>query len=263
MISYRHISRSAAALAAAALCGALALPAAAQSAPGRQIMVGAGAQVKPAYPGADHSKISFLPDVTVWRTGEPIPVETPDEGKGFAIVKSGGTSFGPAVTIAARRSASAVPGLPAIGFGAELGVFAETYFASPLRLRAELRHGIGAHKALTADVAADLIVRRGNEGLLATIGPRVRWGSAKYNRAYFGVAAPGLGPVLPAYQPGSGIYAVGAVAGIHLPVGQRLGLFSYAGYDRLTGAAARSPIVKAGSQDQFSAGLALTYRFSI
>ena len=92
---------------------------------------------------------------------------------------------------------------------------------------------------------------------------RVRWGSAKYNRAYFGVAAPGLGPVLPAYQPGSGIYAVGAVAGIHLPVGQRLGLFSYAGYDRLTGAAARSPIVKAGSQDQFSAGLALTYRFSI
>ena len=56
---------------------------------------------------------------------------------------------------------------------------------------------------------------------------------------------------------------MGAVAGIHLPVGPRLGLFSYAGYDRLNGTAARSPIVKMGSPDQFSAGLALTYRFSI
>ncbi len=227
-------------------------------------MVGAGTQVKPAYPGADQAKVGFLPDVTVWRTGEPIPVESPDEGKGFAIVKAGnGTAFGPALTFAPRRSATAIPGLPEVGFGVELGMFAETYLAGPVRLRAELRHGIGAHKALTADLAADLVVRRGAEGLLATIGPRVRWGSAKYNRAYFGIAAPGPGLALPAYQPGNGIYAVGAVAGVHLPISRRLGLFSYAGYDRLSGAAARSPIVQTGSQDQFSAGLALTYRFSI
>ena len=261
---YHRVAQCLVMLAVAVLSSTLALPAAAQSAPGRQIMIGAGAQVKPTYPGADQSKVSFLPDVTVWRTGEPIPVETPDEGKGFAIAKTGGgTAVGPALTFAPRRSAAAIPGLPAIGFGAELGMFAETYLTGSIRLRTELRHGIGAHKALTADLAADLVLRRGSEGLLATIGPRVRWGSAKYNRAYFGVTAPGLGPVLPAYQPSSGIYAVGAVAGIHLPVGQRLGLFSYAGYDRLSGAAARSPIVKAGSQDQFSAGLALTYHFSI
>lgn len=261
---HRRLSQTACALAAAALSGALAIPARAQESSQRQVMIGAGAQLKPAYPGADHSKISFLPDVTVWRTGEPIPVETPDEGKGFAIVgKPGGAAFGPALTFAPQRSATAVPGLPAIGFGVELGVFAETYVAGPVRLRAELRHGIGAHRALSADLAADLVLRRGNEGLLATIGPRLRWGSAKYNRAYFGIAAPGPSAALPAYQPGSGIYAVGAVAGIHLPVGPRLGLFSYAGYDRLSGAAARSPIVKMGSQDQFSAGLALTYRFSI
>ena len=264
---HRRLSQAARGLAAAAaatLSGAQAVPAWAQESPQRQVMIGAGAQLKPAYPGADHSKVSFLPDLTVWRTGEAIPVETPDEGKGFSIIgDSGGTAFGPALTFAPRRSATAVPGLPAIGFGVELGVFAETYVAGPVRLRAELRHGIGAHQALTADLAADLVLRRGNEGLLATIGPRLRWGSAKYNRAYFGIAAPGPSPALPAYQPGCGIYAVGAVAGIHLPVGRRLGLFSYAGYDRLSDAAARSPIVKTGSQDQFSAGLAMTYRFSI
>ena len=264
MILYRRVAQCLVVLAAATLSGALALPASAQTAPGRQIMIGAGAQLKPAFPGADQTKVSFLPDVTVWRTGEPIPVESPDEGKGFAIAKTrGGTAVGPALTFAPRRAATAIPGLPAIGFGVELGMFAETYLAGPIRLRAELRHGIGAHKALTADLAADLVLRRGTEGLLATIGPRVRWGSARYNRTYFGVTAPGPGPMLPAYQPGSGIYAVGAVAGIHLPVGPRLGLFSYAGYDRLSDAAARSPIVKTGSADQFSAGVALTYRFSI
>ena len=165
---------------------AVAVPARAQESSQRQVMIGAGAQLNPAYPGADHSKISFLPDVPMWRTGEAIPVETPDEGKGFSIIgQSGGTAFGPALTFAPQRSATAVPGLPAIGFGVELGVFAETYLAGPVRLRAELRHGIGAHRALTADLAADLVLRRGNEGLLATIGPRLRWGSAKYNRAYF------------------------------------------------------------------------------
>ena len=196
MILHRRVAQCLVVLAAAALSGALTAPAAAQTAAKRQVMIGAGVQLKPAYPGANQTKVSFLPDVTVWRTGEPIPVETPDEGKGFAIAKTrGGTAVGPALTFAPRRSATAIPGLPAIGFGVELGVFAETYLAGPVRLRAELRHGIGAHKALTADLAADLVLRRGAEGLLATIGPRLRWGSAKYNQAYFGVAAPGLGPV--------------------------------------------------------------------
>ena len=93
-----------------------------------------------------------------------------------------------------------------------------------------------------------------------TAGPRLRWGSAKYNRTYFGVAGPGIPGYAP-YDPDSGIYAVGAVAGLRLPLGRTLGLYGYVGYDRLTGKAAHSPIVAAGSRDQFSGGVALTYRF--
>lgn len=144
----------------------------------------------------------------------------------------------------------------------EAGVFADVWPLEPLRLRAELRQGIGAHKALTGDLAADFVWRDGKEGTIVTAGPRVRWGSGKYNRAYFGVATPGAGGFT-AYEPGSGIYAVGATAGIRMPVSGIFGLYGYAGYDRLTGEAKDSPIVAAGKKDQFSAGLALTYRFRL
>jgi outer membrane protein len=120
---------------------------------------------------------------------------------------------------------------------------------------------------LTGDFAADLVIRGGpkedggGESAVATVGPRLRWGSSKYTRAYFGVPTPA--PIFTSYEPDGGIYAVGAVAGLRLPLGRTFGLYGYLGYDRLTGDAADSPIVQAGSRDQYSAGLALTYRFTI
>lgn len=231
---------------------------------GRRVMVGAGIQAKPRYPGADSDRITFLPLVDVWRNGEPMTIESPDEANGFALIgkRNGRFAAGPAIAFAPTRAASDLPGLPKVGFGVEAGAFAEVWPLKPLRLRAELRQGIGAHKALTGNLAADLVWRRGNEGAILTAGPRLRWGSAKYNRAYFGVASPGTAALAP-FEPGSGIYAVGAAAGLRLPLGRVFGLYGYAGYDRLTGRAARSPIVMTGSSDQFSGGVALTYRFGI
>ena len=238
---------------------ALAAPAAAA---GRRILVGAGIKAEPAYPGSNDLKPGFLPDVSMWREGEAMPAESPDEGVGPALIgRRGGTAFGPALRIAPRRSAADLPGLPEVKFGVEAGVFAETYITPALRLRSELRQGIGAHRALTSELAADLVARRGLEGFVLTAGPRIGWGSAKYNRAYFGVPAGGLAGGFAPYTPSAGINSLGAMAGAHVPLGPALGLFGYAGYNRLVGPAARSPIVAAGSRDQLSAGLALTFRF--
>lgn len=237
--------------------------------PARRIMLGGGIQTVATYPGASGNKAAFLPFVDTWREGGQFPVESPDEANGFAVLgQRGGTAFGPAISFADQRAADAVPGLAAVGFGVEAGAFAETWLAPPLRLRAELRHGIGAHRALTGDIAADFAWRQGpGESAVATFGPRLRWGSAKFNRAYFAVpaAAPGTAPVgtFAPYDPGSGIYAAGVNAGLRLPLGSTFGLYGYAGYDRLIGTAADSPVVRAGSRDQYSAGLALTYRFTI
>ena len=242
------------------------LPAAAQNQPSgdRRVMVGAGIQSKPTYPGADSSRITFLPVVDVWRDGQPMVVESPDQSFGITLIGKRGGRFaaGPALGFAPTRSADDLPGLAKVGFGVEAGGFVEVWPMAPLRLRGELRQGIGAHKALTGDVSADLVLRQGNEGAIFTAGPRLRWGSAKYNRTYFGVPAPGVGALTP-FDPESGIYAIGAAAGLRLPLGRRFGVYSYVGYDRLTSKAADSPIVATGRADQFSGGVALTYKFGL
>jgi len=241
-------------------------PAAAQELPAgdRNISIGVGIQTKPVYPGADSNRFAFFPRIDVWRDGEPIIAKSPDESFGPSLIgkRSGRFAAGPTLNIAATRSADDLPGLAKIGFGIEAGAFAEAWPLGPLRLRGELRQGIGAHKALTGDLAADLVWRRGKEGPIFTAGPRVRWGSAKHNRAYFGVPA-GAATALSPYEPGAGIYAVGAAAGLRYPLNRTVGLYGFAGYDRLTGKAADSPIVTAGSTDQFSGGIALTYRFGL
>jgi MipA family protein len=234
--------------------------------PARRIMLGTGVQITPSYPGASSTSAGFLPLFDSWKEGEQLPVESPDEGFGFAVVgKRGGLAAGPAMAIAQTRAADAVPGLAKIGFGMEAGGFVEVWPAEQLRLRAELRQGIGAHKGLLGDLAADLVWRSSapGEAAVATIGPRLRWGSAKHNRAYFGVPTPSLVAGFAPYEPGAGLYAVGASAGLRLPLGKTFGLYTYAGYDRLTGPATDSPVVRAGSRDQVSAGAALTYRFSL
>lgn len=227
-------------------------------------MVGMGVQTIPRYPGADSQRFTILPNFDSWRVGEPMVVETPDEAIGFAVIgrRGRGVAIGPALAIAPTRDADDLPGLSKVGFGVEVGVFAEVWPLAPLRLRADLRQAIGAHKALTGDIAADLVLQPGQEGLMLTMGPRLRWGSARHQRAYFGVPQPGAGTLAP-FDPGAGIYSVGATAGLRLPLGRTLGLYGYVGYDRLTGRAAVSPVVQQGSPDQYSAGLALTYRFRI
>ena len=93
----------------------------------------------------------------------------------------------------------------------------------------------------------------------------MRWGSARFHRAYFGVEPANVVPSgLPAYDPGSGVYAYGLTAGAYYSFDKHWGLYGFAGYDRLTGDAARSPVVTlAGDRNQLSAGLAATYRFKV
>lgn len=235
--------------------------------PDLNILVGAGVQTRPAHIGASESVFAFAPEVEVWKEGEPFPVEAPDESFGFAVIgERGKTSFGPAISFApTRKRDEPAPGFAKIGFGVEAGGFAETYLGNSLRVRAELRQGIGGHKAMTGDGSIDYVFRTQNDAVVATIGPRVRWGSGKFNSAYFGVnPTESAASSLPAFQAKSGFYAYGINGGAHVRLSKRWGLFGFAGYDRITGSSARSPIVTlVGDKNQWTAGLVLTHRFKV
>ena len=245
-----------------------ATPAAAQDESGKSIYTaGLGIQFKPNYPGADDFQLEPLPVVRVRHQGETLAAQSPDENFSFRLFgPRDGLSFGPALNFQTKRKQSDV-GAPVgdVGFTVEPGVFVQGYLAENVRLRAEARHGVGGHNAFVGDISADYVIRPADDRYVATIGPRVRLAEAKYNRRYFGVTPDrAIASGLPAYDPDGGVYSVGAAAGMLYQFTPKWGAFGYAGYDRLIGDAADSPIVRGyGSRNQFSAGLAVTYSFSL
>ena len=229
----------------------------------RRTRVGLGAQLVPAYPGADGHSLRPLVDVSRSRGSRPFDFEAPDESFGPSLIKEGGLEIGPALNLQGSRKASDVgAALDKVPFTFEAGAFVQYAFSPKFRIRTELRKGLGGHDGWTGQAGADFVARDGDDWLFS-VGPRVTVSDGRYHRAWFGVtAAESVRTGLAAYRPGGGIQAVGATAGFLKQLTKRFGLYSYAKYDRLVGDAADSPVVRVhGSRDQFSGGLALTYTF--
>jgi len=254
-----------AALTGAAFIAFAAAPALAQDGEGTTVMLGGGAQVYPKYPGADSYGISPYFIGGFRREGTPIPFSAPGEGFGITILPRDSVfNFGPSVGFENEREPEDV-GAPVekVGFTVEVGGFVEVFPSDNFRLRAELRQGLGGHDGLVGNLSADLILRDENTYIFS-IGPRARWADNDFHDAYFGVPAAIPASGLAAYDPGSGFYAVGAMAGLTYRLGRNWGMRGYLGYDRLIGDAADSPIVRGfGSRDQFSGGAGLFFEFNI
>lgn len=234
--------------------------------PPRILSVGAGGQLVPKYPGADDYGLSPLFTGFVRREGAPIPFRTPDDGIGIGLLgRESVVDFGPLVQFQSERDEDDVgAAVGDVDFTLEAGAFVNFNLSPNFRIRLEGQKGLGGHDGLVGTVAADFAVRGGNDTLF-TIGPRLRLNDDDYAQDYFGVTpAVAAATGLPVYDPDGGIRAVGAVAGITHQLSRSFGVYGYAGYDRLVGDAADSPIVtNFGSRDQFSAGIALFVSFSI
>ena len=230
------------------------------------VTIGGGAQVTPKYPGSDEIGFIPMPIVGLRREGTPLPLEAPDEGWGFGLLGSDSPfNLGPAVQFVNKREEEDV-GAPVgeVDFTVEVGGFVELFPMRNFRLRAEGRKGLGGHDGLIGDIGADFVIRD-RDTYVFSIGPRVRIANGEYHRAYYGVTpAVAAATGLPIFDPDGGVYALGAVAGLNYMLSEQWGLYTYAGYDRLTGDAADSPITRAfGSRNQYSAGLGLSYTFSV
>jgi outer membrane protein len=229
-----------------------------------RVRVGAGADLRPPYPGADTDKVGPLFSVSLAHGTDPFKFKAYDDSSGIALVSSHGFSFGPAVNLVGRRKDSDV-GAPVgrVGATVEAGVFAG-YRLGDFRIRGEVLKGIGGHQGVRGQVGVDRIWRDGDRYVFS-IGPRLLIADARYERAYFGVTpAASLASGVPIHTPRGGIYGVAATSGLSVQLDSRWGLFGYGRYERLVGDAAKSPIVRRfGSRDQMSGGIGLSYTFTV
>ena len=260
------VTRSSFLAAAGAVLALVASPAAAQDEGGDlRVRVGLGAQTTPEYPGADDNEFGPLFDLSFSRGAEPFDFDAPGDSFGIDLVSTGGFSFGPVLNLQNSRKNSDV-GAPVgkVPTTIEAGAFAEFQASDAIRVRGEVRRGIGGHDGIISSLGADYIWRDA-DNYLFSIGPRLLLSDSRYQRAYFGVTPEAaLATGLPVYRPDGGFHAIGAESSVYYAFNPTWGIFGYGRYERLIGDARRSPIVREfGSPNQFSAGLGVTYTFTM
>ena len=240
-------------------------PALAQDSDDFRVRVGLGAQLRPEFVGADGTQVAPLWDIDVARGSNLFRFEAPDDSFAIPLFESGGFSAGPAAAIASKRKESDV-GAPVgkVDTTFEAGAFAQYMPSDSMRLRADVRKGIGGHEGIVGGLSADMIWRDGDKYVFS-VGPRLSFSNDKYQQAYFGVdTAASTASGLPVYRPGGGVHSAGLASGVSYQFNDRFGMFGYGRYERLLGDAADSPIVRElGSRNQLSGGLGLSYTFTI
>lgn len=237
----------------------------AQDSDAYRVRVGLGGQTRPEFIGADSNEFAPLVDVSIKRGDAPFDFGAPDDNFDIALFSTNGFSAGPVGNIQSGRKNKDV-GAPVgkIKTTIEAGVFGQYQVNDSLRLRTEVRKGIGGHDGIVASAGGDYILRDGDR-YVWSIGPRVLWSNRRYQREWFGVSPDvslltGLSP----YRPSSGVHAIAATSGAYVQLFGDIGLFGYGRYERLVGDAAKSPIVRElGSRNQVSGGIGLTYTFRV
>jgi MipA family protein len=230
-----------------------------------RVRVGLGGQLQPRFIGSDRTRLLPLFHINTARGTHEFKFSAPDDSPGITLVSTGGFAFGPAANIEGRRRQSDV-GAPVgnVARTFEAGAFAQYSAGDSFRVRAEILKGINGHDGIVGTIGADKIWRSGDRYVFS-VGPRVLFSDGRFQRAYFGVTpAASLASGLPAYRPGSGVYAVALASGLSYQLGGPWGLFGYARYERLVGDAAKSPIIRElGSRNQLSGGIGLNYTFTL
>lgn len=241
---------------------------------GWRVDVGAGGLYAPSYEGDDSYQLSALPSVQV-RYGDRFFASV-ENGVGYNWINTPSLRAGPIGRIKFSRDEDGdktfaiagddtddLRGLGDVDTSIELGGFVE-YELGAITLSAEARQAVTGHEGFVADVSAEWSGRANPFGppVFWSVGPRARFVDESYADAYFGVdAAQSVASGLPVYSAGGGLHAYGVGASALLPLSEDLAVVTFAGYDRLTGDAADSPLVRLrGSENQASVGVFVSYR---
>ncbi|WP_271540544.1 MipA/OmpV family protein [Bradyrhizobium sp. CCBAU 45321] len=229
------------------------------------VMVGIGGEYKPEFVGSNNGKFFPIPIFSIRRAGSIDQFRGPRDSASIALLDVGNFRAGPAFKYVASRKAdkyAELTGLGNVDAAYELGGFVEYYPVDWLRLRSELRQGMGGHTGTVADVSADVIVPL-IQRLTISAGPRFTWKSANATAPYFGVTdTQALASGLPRYDARGGAHSVGFGSQISYRINPQWEVHAYVEYQKLLGDVADSPLVKLrGSSNQTTVGLGASYSF--
>jgi len=246
------------------------------AAPDWIVTVGVEPRIVPAYPGASDSRfgLSVFPLFSIRKAGTPPEFFGARDSFGFSIIDLGQFQLGPVGQIVWERKASSysqLNGLGDVNYALQIGGFAQYWPVPWLRLRGEVRQGLGGETGVTGDLFLDAVVPFGN--FRWSTGPRLTLQSAAAVSPYFSIsqaqaiaanaAQPNL-PALTAYNASGGIYSYGAGTQLEYFFSPQWSAHGLVEYQRLTGSAADSPLMtQRGSPNQYTFGLGATYSFNM
>lgn len=222
--------------------------------------IGLGALVSPDYAGASSYGVSPRPYFSVEYLSIP--------GIGsFGGPDGLGLSIGPSFGYTGKRSDEDFPilsGLDDVDATYQAGLrvgyewkHAEVYGAA--------RYAFGGAEGFLGDIGANYILRP-TSVLTITAGPVVTMASSGYTDDYFSVSVAeslASGGRFDAYDADGGFENVGVQASVRYEFQRDWYLNAEASYNRIVGDAADSPVVDAGSRDQFTVGLGISRRLSL
>ncbi len=255
----------------APLDAALAAAKAPRSPSSWSLSVGSGLFVRPRFEGSSSYGVLPLPALSLsykdFLTVSPrgVSVKTEEGGRGSLFGYSLSARLGYDLGRDEDNDKAALQGLGDVKFtpllSAEIGL---TVF--PLQGSLEITQGLGGgHRGTVMDfglTAPFPLARR----VFMMVSLKASWASRDYMREFYGISAEAAARSALYDQPfraRASIYQWGAGLGAILRITERWGARLFLDYRRMTGDAARSPIVwRNGDKDQFRAGMITFYRFS-
>jgi outer membrane protein len=245
-----------------------------------QVQVGGGLIYGPAFLGSKDHQLQGGPSIEV-RYKDRVFLSVID-GAGVDIIKTDHLRAGPIVKFQQKRRESgtstfviaggasdALRGLGDVSATAEVGGYVQ-YQVGGFSAKVEVRKGTGGHKGIIADLGARYTtglmgMTVGERPVIVSVGPRASIVDRKYNQAYFGVdAAQSAASSLAQFNAKGGLLSFGAGTAVVVPLSGKLSAAILGGFDRVSGDAGRSPLVRErGSRNQGTIGLGLSYRFGV
>lgn len=231
------------------------------------VTVGAVASVKPVYEGSDEYEISGFPVIVPRLSGSSAAGRLDFRGIDdirFALVRYEGFEAGPLAGYRFERDdddADRIDGIGDVDGGLIVGGYAGyrvgMAFLNAAYLQKVTGDDTGFELRLAVDGEREITDRLTLTGSLGAV-----YADDDYMDAYFSITPAQAGSStagLAVYDAGAGIKSVGIDLGASYDLTERWTILGGAGYARLVGDAADSPVV--ADENQFSGRLGLTYAF--